>query len=161
MPGGQRCRGPGKRRRRSMQPARACIDHATTVLPPLHVPINKRVNVDACGSLRSAHWKVARLHDCVVLARYDVGCSCRTEHASSWQIGASQTTSPHPSTATTSHLDASHHPPARSPIVPVILARILPTRNTFTMVHKVLFWSGLGNAPNNSAHRYHLLMTTA
>jgi hypothetical protein len=54
MPGGQRCRGPGKRRRRSMQPARACIDHATTVLPPLHVPINKRVNVDACGSLRSA-----------------------------------------------------------------------------------------------------------
>jgi hypothetical protein len=30
------------------------------------------------------HWKVARLHDCVVLARYDVGYSCRTEHASSW-----------------------------------------------------------------------------
>jgi hypothetical protein len=143
-----------------MQPVRACVEHATTVLPPLHVPLNKQVNVDACGSLRSASFQsceAARLR--CAGARYNVGCSCRTEHVHSWQIGASQTTNPHPSTATTSHLDLSHHPPARSPIVPVILARILTTRNTFTMVHKVLFWSGLGNALNNSAHRYHLLTT--
>jgi hypothetical protein len=40
----------------------------------------------------------ARLH--CAGARYDVGCSCRTEHARSWRARSlrSQTTSPHPGT---------------------------------------------------------------
>lgn len=86
------------------------------------------------------------------------GCSCSLPHGASFLLGIHSMSElanqpAYPSTTTTivrplQH-DASHS-----------LADTITPPHHYTMVHKVLFWSGLGNALNSSAHRQSSLLTT-
>jgi hypothetical protein len=118
------------------------------------------------GSLRGCEAARLHAHDGVALAAGQARRRLRLPHGSmmgAWRISELRKPALIPARRRASDRTATarHSEPHRRPLRSSSIAPVSPNTDTqthrlhtsFTMVHKVLFWSGLGNALTTSAHR--------